>query len=262
MSTWQTLKLVQDTPRVCTLVLNRPERRNAINRQMALDLLDALTQLRQRRDLRVLVLTGEGSAFCAGGDLKDRFDAGASEASRQRNVLLDALAVLDGFPCPVIAMLNGAALAGGFEVALACDIRVASHDALVGLPEVRTAGGFPGGGGPVRLERLMGRGHASLVVLTGRTFTAAEALSMGMVDTVHSADRLQHETAQLAAQIAANRPLAVSQARELLRRSADLDLPAAIALSREMRDPLDHSPDALEAVSAWRERRPPIFQDR
>ena len=82
---------------------------------MALDLLDALTQLRQRRDLRVLVLTGEGSAFCAGGDLKDRFDAGASEASRQRNVLLDALAVLDGFPCPVIAMLNGAALAGGFE---------------------------------------------------------------------------------------------------------------------------------------------------
>ena len=106
MSTWQTLKLVQDTPRVCTLVLNRPERRNAINRQMALDLLDALTQLRQRRDLRVLVLTGEGQAFCSGGDLKDRFDAGPGEASRQRKVLLDALAVLDGFPCPVIAMVN------------------------------------------------------------------------------------------------------------------------------------------------------------
>ena len=109
---WKTLRFEQDGPHVGTLVLNRPDRRNAINRQLANDLVDALTALTRQRELRVLVLTGAGTSFSAGGDLKDRLDAGPDEARRQRDVALEAIDLLDRFPCPVIAAINGAALAG------------------------------------------------------------------------------------------------------------------------------------------------------
>jgi enoyl-CoA hydratase/carnithine racemase len=259
---WKTLKFEQDGPHVGTLVLNRPDRRNAINRQMAADLVDALTALTQHRNLRVLVLTGAGPSFSAGGDLKDRLEAGPDEARHQRDMALEAIDLLDRFPCPVIAAVNGAALAGGFELALACDIRVASQDAIVGLPEVRTSGGFPGAGGPVRLTRLIGRGRAGLVVYTGRPFSATEALSLGMLDLVCPAERLHEETRALAAQIAANSPTGVCFAKQLIRQSDDLHIDAATHLSRVLRNPLDAMPDAREAMSAWCEKRQPSFQDR
>jgi enoyl-CoA hydratase/carnithine racemase len=259
---WQTVRFEQDGPHVGTLVLNRPDRRNAINRQMANDLVDALKTLTRQRQLRVLILTGAGTSFSAGGDLKDRLDAGPDEARRQRDLALEAIDLLDRFACPVIAAINGAALAGGFELALACDIRVASDDAIVGLPEARTAGGFPGAGGPVRLSRLIGRGRAGLVVYTARPFSAAEALGFGMLDLVFPADQLSDKANALAAQIAANSPTAVCTAKQLIRQGDDLDIAAATELSRTLRNPLDDMPDAREAVCAWREKRLPSFQDR
>ncbi|MCL4747723.1 MAG: enoyl-CoA hydratase/isomerase family protein [Burkholderiaceae bacterium] len=262
MPGWRTLIVVQDTPHVSTLILNRPERRNAIDARLAAELVDALSELAGQRGLRVLVLTGEGTAFSAGGDLKERLACGPKEAREQRDAALRATELLDRFPCPVIAMINGAALAGGFELALACDIRVASEDAFVGLPEVRTSGGFPGAGGPARLASLIGRGRASLAVYTGRQFPAREAFDLGMVDVLVPAARLRDEVASLAAQIAANSPAAVSAAKQLIRESADLDRAAATSLSRELRDPMDESADFREAMDAWRARRIPNYPDR
>ncbi len=260
-SSWQTLRLEgADTP-VCTLWLSRPQQRNAMSHQLVLELVECLTLLRERRHLRVLVLTGEGAAFCAGGDLKERLAEGAGKTREQRATGQRAIELLDTFPCPVIAMINGAAIAGGLELALGCDIRIASEDAMFSLPEVLRAGGFPGGGGPVRLARLIGRGRTSLMVFSARQFSAREACDFGIVDLVVPAARLREETARWAEDIAANSPAAIRAAKVLIRRSLDLGVTDALKLSHEMREPFEDGPDFAEALQAWRDRRPPRFQD-
>ena len=261
LANWQTLRLEGADSPVCTLSLNRPERRNAMSHQLVQELVDCLGQLRERRTLRALILTGEGTVFCAGGDLKERLAMGATRTREQRATALLAIELLDQFPCPVIAAINGAALAGGLELALGCDIRIAADDAIFGLPEVRTAGGFPGGGGPVRLTRMIGRGRTSLLVFSARHFSAREAFEFGIVDQVVPANRLRETASELAATIAANSPAAIRAAKVLIRRSQDLEVDAALRLSHELREPFEDGPDFTEALLAWRERRPPRFQD-
>lgn len=262
MPQWRTLRVERDETRVATIALSRPERRNAIDLELATELAQCLSELARQRDLRVLVLTGDGSSFCAGGDLKERLESGPSAARRQRDMVLLAIDQLERFPCPVLAMINGPALAGGLELALGCDIRVASDAAVLGLPEVRTAGGFPGAGGPVRLAKLIGRGRASLVVFTGRQFSADEASGLGMIDIVVPAARLREATYALAAEIALGSPTGMHGAKQLIRQSVDIDTPSAIDLSRALRDPMDDTPDFHEAMRAWHQKRAPDFPDR
>jgi enoyl-CoA hydratase/carnithine racemase len=261
MRDWQTLKLEQTDRGVTMLTLDRAHRRNAINQELGRELLDCLRELQERKDLRVLIVTGAGNCFSSGGDLTERKLHGPAEASAQRVLALAAMDLLDSFPCPVIAMVNGAALAGGLELALACDVRIAADTAVLGLPEVRASGGFPGAGGPTRLERLAGRGYASLLVFSGRQVSATEALAKGVVEMVVPAERLAEETLALARQIASGSPAGVRAAKQLIRRSTDLDFDAAMNLSQELRDPLDDSPDFHEAMNAWRERRAPNFAE-
>ncbi len=261
MTVWKALTLVENNRHIHTIALNRIERRNAIDHTLANELVDCISIEAQKKELRVLVLTGEGSSFCSGGDLKDRIAFGPGEARRQRDTVLRAIDSLDRFPCPVIAMINGPALAGGLELALACDIRVAADDAVFGLPEVRTAGGFPGAGGPVRLSKLIGRGKTALISFTGRQFSARQAYDMGMVDMIVPAARLRAEAYALAAEIAANSPAGIRAAKQLIRQSLDMDVTSATDLSRALRNPLDDSPDFHEAMNAWREKRVPIFMD-
>lgn len=261
MTAWQTLTLVENSRHIHTIMLSRVERRNAINHTLANELIDCVSIEAEKRVLRVLVLSGEGSSFSSGGDLKDRITFGPGEARRQRDAVLRAIDQLDRFPCPVIAMINGPALAGGLELALACDIRVAADNAVFGLPEVRTAGGFPGAGGPIRLSKLIGRGRASLVTFTGRQFSAGEAYDLGMVDLIVPAARLHEDTYALAAEIAANSPAGVRAAKQLIRQSLNMDVSSATDLSRALRDPLDDSPDFGEAINAWRAKRAPHFLD-
>jgi enoyl-CoA hydratase/carnithine racemase len=161
--------------------------------------------------------------------------------------------MLEAFRAPVIAMINGPAIAGSFEIALACDFRVASDQATFALPEVRRVGAFPGAGGPVRLSRLVGRGRASYTVLTGRTLSAAEAFALDMVEVIVPHERLLNETLFLARQIAANSPEGVSAAKQLILKSNDLDLQSAMRLSRALRDPLDATAAARAAIQAWTE---------
>lgn len=260
MTSWNTLELSQDDRHVVTLTLNRPAQRNALNRQLAGELVECLGELRQRKDLRVLVLTGAGSAFCAGGDLKERLDAGPQDARLQRESALRAIELLEQLPCAVLAMINGPAIAGGLELALGCDIRIASDEASFALPEVRAAGGFPGAGGPIRLTRMIGRGRTSLMVFTARQFPARDAVGLGLVERVVPAAQLREETYALAHEIAANSPRAIRDAKLLIARADDMDMASATALSRALRDPLDLSDDFQEAVQAWRDKRIPKFR--
>ena len=255
-----TLEVDDRTAHVRTIRLNRPAQRNAISAALAGELDACLRECEQLADLRAVVVTGKGPAFCAGADLKERLAGGGAQAGRQRDIFLGALERIDRLPAPVIAMINGPALAGGLELALACDIRVAAQSARFGLPEVRTAGAFPGAGGPVRLAKSIGRGRASLVVLTGRNFDAREAFALGIVELLAPDTELEACTQQVVNEIVHASPLGVRAAKQLMRRAADLDLDAGLALSRTMRDPLDETADAAEAVAAWREKRPPQFR--
>lgn len=236
---WTTIRLTEIDPHISILALNRPEQRNAINAQMTEELEACLLSLKERQDLRVLIVTGEGTAFGAGADLKERATLTTAQTQKTRETFLRCLEHIEALRVPVIAMINGPAFGGAFEFALACDIRIASDQAIFSFPEVSIVNAFPGAGGPVRLSRLVGRGRASLVVLTGRKFSAEEAFTLGFVEVVVPHVRLMDDTRALARQIAANNPEGVSAAKQLIIKSGDLDLHSAMELSRILRDPMD-----------------------
>ena len=235
---WTTIKVTEVDPHISVLTMNRPEQRNAISAQMADELEACLISLKERRDLRVLILTGEGKAFGAGADLKERATLPPKQTQKARDAGLRFIELIEALPAPVIAMINGPVIAGSFEIALACDIRVASDQAVFSMPEVNKVAAFPGAGGPVRLPKLVGRGRANLVVLTGRKFSAAEAFALGFVEVVVPHARLLDETLALAREIAANSPEGVNAAKQLILKSCDLDLQSAMELSQALRDPM------------------------
>lgn len=248
---WMTIKLTEIEPHISVLTINRPEQRNAINAQMADELEACLLSLKDRQDLRVLIITGEGAAFGAGADLKERATLAPEQTQKARDTLLKFIEMLEALRTPVIAMINGPVIAGSFEIALACDIRVTSDRAVFSLPELSRVGAFPGAGGPVRLPKLVGRGRANLIVLTGRKFTADEAFTLGLVEVVVPHAQLLDETLSLARQIVANSPEGVSAAKQLILQSCDLGLQSAMELSRALRDPMDGTAAAIAGVEAW-----------
>lgn len=247
---------------VATLMLNRPDAMNAMGRRLAEDLDAALGELRASPGVRVVIITGAGDrAFSVGGDIKERGAMSLEERWQHALRLGRCFDELEALPQPVIAAINGFALGGGMELAVACDIRLASERAEVGLMEVRL-GVFPGAGGPARLTRLVGKGIAKLVLYTGRRFPAAEAVKLGLVDIVVPHDRLLAEARALAGEIAANGPLAVRALKRLVNAAVEMDLASALELSRALRQPLDHTEDMMEGVRAFEEKRRPRFQGR
>lgn len=248
------------TGRIATLTLNRPAARNALDRQLAADLLAALTDLHARAALRAVVVTGAGDrAFSAGADLAERQSLTPAERTAHTaaiNAAADALAAL---PMPTFAAVHGYALAGGAELALACDLRLAATDATFGFPEVRI-GIFPGAGGLVRLPRLIGLGPARDLLYTGRRLDAAEAHRLGLVDRLVPPADLLPAAHALAAEIAANAPLAVRAVKTALAATAGLPDPEAHRIAAAHRRPLDATADYAEGLAAWAERRPPTFR--
>jgi enoyl-CoA hydratase/carnithine racemase len=244
---------------IATVTLNRPAALNAISRALAADLLAALGDLAARLDLRVVVLRGAGErAFCTGADLKERAALSAAEKGAHTGLISAAADVLAALPIPTIAAIRGYALAGGLELALACDIRLAAADAVFGLTEVRI-GIFPGAGGPVRLPRVVGPGKARELIFSGRRIDAAEALACGLVERVVPPPDLDAVTAELAGQIRDAAPLAVRAVKRVLDLTADLPLPAALAYAEALRRPLDATRDYAEGLAAFAERRKPRF---
>lgn len=247
--------LVERSGAVSTVTLNRPERRNAIDGALRTAIRETFAELDADDAIRVVILTGAGTAFCAGIDLAD--GAAAPDPARSRPVAEP----LWRFTKPVVAAMNGPAVGGGLELALACDIRIAAERARFGLPEVRI-GSLPGSGGTQRLPRIVGPGRAAAMILTGELIDAAAALASGLVTAVHPDDELAAAAADLAGRIAANAPLSLVAAKAALRAAEDLGLEAGRVVERDLWARLAATEDRAEGRAAFRERRPPRFTGR
>jgi len=248
---------------VAMLTLNRPERGNGVVPEMARDVLDALETMEQDSTVRVLVLTGAGQQFCAGADLVEfqRYIAEQLPISHEpynARVLWPVTQRLVGCRLPVIAAINGGATAGGLDLALACDMRIASTRAKMGETYIKL-GLNPGNGGSYFLPRLVGSGLAAELAFTGDLIDAQRALEIGLVNRVVEPDALLTEATALAARIAAYPRLALEATKQQLRQSWHLDLISAMNLSFWGVATMSHTEDLKEGIAAAREKRPPRF---
>ena len=250
---------------VATLSLNRPAARNALSPELYGELAAALAQCHGDRTVRVVILTGQGDAFCAGGDLKamaERVEQGQAELrAYYAETVAAAARQLHRLRQPVIARINGAAVGAGCSLALGCDLRIASEGARFGLGFV-TRGLIPDWGGSHLLPRAIGLSRACELVFTGRMIEVAEAERIGLVNRVVPAAGLDQAVAEVAAAIAAQPPEAVRLAKQALQAGARSTLDEALELEAVLQSYCCGTADHREAVAAFRERREPHFTGR
>jgi enoyl-CoA hydratase/carnithine racemase len=255
--------LILDRPRadVLQVTLNRPAVRNAFNTRMATELLGIFQQFnRDCEGLRAVVLTGAGDqAFCAGADLKERRGMDEATWRRQHKIFEDMAGAIMDCPLPVIGAINGAAYGGGCELALACDFAYASRDAKFALTEV-TIGLIPGIGGTQNLPRRVGIARAKEILLTGRPFSADDALSWGLVNRLCEPETLIPEALASAERIADNAPLAVAQAMRAVDAGSDTSLAQGLSVELDCYDKLVGTQDVAEGINAFNEKRRPRFK--
>jgi len=260
LSTYETI-LVERRDRVAIITINRPEKRNALNIQTRAEGAAVLDELRADDSVRVVVLTGAGDkAFIAGADIAEFAER---TALQQREVMLDRslFNAIDGFPKPIIAMVNGYCLGGGCEVALACDLRVASDKASFGQPEINL-GIIPGGGGTQRLTRLVGEGKAMEMILTGEIINADTALAIGLVNHVVPADQLETKTMEIANRMAEKSPIALRLAKESVKLASRSNLDEGLRREVDLFALCFSSEDKEEGVRAFIEKRKPEFKGK
>ena len=254
---YETLAVEVDD-RVAVVTINRPEVRNALSRQVTAELQDALEVLADADDVGLVAFTGAGEkAFVAGADIGQLRHADLH--SGLDGALQRAFDAIEAFPKPTVAAVNGFALGGGCELAMACDIRIASDNARFGLPET-TLSILPGAGGTQRLARLVGTGRAIEMILTGRFVDAAEAHTIGLVTAVVPLDDLRAELRRLADQILAKGPLAVRLAKLVVRAGMDADQRTGQVVERLAQAVLYTTADKAEGTSAFLEKRSPSFK--
>ena len=247
--------------RVAIITINRPDKMNALNQQVGEEVMAALEEIATDDSVGAIVITGAGEkAFVAGADIgefKGRTPFDQRHAMRFPRIY-DVMATS---PKPVIAMINGFCLGGGCEMAMSCDIRVASEKARLGQPEINL-GLIPGGGGTQRLPRLVGQGHAMRLILTGDMIGAQEAKEIGLVDLVFSADELREKTLELAAKIASKSPLTIKVAKQAIRASQRLAIEEGIVYERDLFCLCFSTADKEEGVKAFLEKRPAEWKGR
>lgn len=235
---------------IARVTLNRPEANNIINQQLARELEDVSCQINQDDDIYAVVITGAGDkAFCCGSEL---------ESKERRCSPANAIAGIDR---PVVAAINGDALGQGLELALSCDIRLASSKARFGLPQL-AQGIIPMDGGTQRLPRIVGRGKALELLLTAETINAKEALEIGLVNKVVSGERLVSEAESLAETIAARGPVAIRYIKEAVDKGLDMTIEQGLRLEADLYFLLHTTADRTEGIKAFLEKRPPRFESR
>lgn len=211
------------------VTITRPEALNALNSEV-LEELDALIEeIKKDKNLRVLILTGEGRSFVAGADIKEMSELNAVEARDFSKKGIEVFRKIESLPIPVIAAVNGFALGGGCELAMSCDIRIASEKALFGQPEVGL-GLIPGFGGSQRLQRLVGQGWAKYLIYSAENIKADKALEIGLVQDVVEVDKLEERVNELANKIASQAPVAVRLSKEIINTGAQTDIDSALRL--------------------------------
>jgi len=239
------------------LVMDRPAALNAVSTEQARALARACAELAADDSLQVVVLASAVErAFCVGADLKERAGFSDHELAAQRPVMRDAFGALLDLPMPTIAAVEGYALGGGCELALCCDLIVASETAVFGLPEVGV-GLVPGGGGTQLLPRRLGSSRAADLILTGRHVEIEEASRLGLVDRRVPAGTARGAAGELAAAIARNSPVALRQAKWALRRGMDVDLPSGLGVEDQAWRRAAFSADRVEGIAAFTARRAP-----
>ena len=251
---------------VATLTLNRPERMNALGDTLRADFLDAITRTGADPDVRVMIVTGAGKAFCAGGDVKAMNEA--KETGRERP-LLDKIApsrdrtllAMRDAPQPIIAAVNGAAAGAGMNLALGCDLRLASSAARFSQAFVKR-GLHPDWGGTYFLPRAVGTATAAELIFTGDVIDAAEAIRIGLVSRVLPPEELMPATLELARKIASGPPIAIRLAKRAIYRNAESDLRSALEFETFAQNACFDTEDAREGIRAFVDKRTPVFRGR
>jgi enoyl-CoA hydratase len=247
--------------RIATLTVNRPDKLNALNDATIAELGQAIDEVRARDDVGGLIVTGAGRAFVAGADISELSSQTPTIAKARARAGQDVFRRFETSPKPVIAAVNGFALGGGCELALACHIRIASDKAKFGQPEVKL-GTCPGFGGTQRLSRLVGKGRAIQLITTAEMIDAHEAYRIGLVNKVVAPDDLMKTTLEMMNMILANGPLAVALCIEAVDRGLEMSLDEGLVLEANHFGLLAASEDMTEGMKAFLEKRAPAFKGR
>ncbi|HEY5173885.1 MAG TPA: crotonase/enoyl-CoA hydratase family protein [Acidimicrobiia bacterium] len=242
---------------IALVTLNRPEARNAISPEVSRTMATVLDDVEADSGLRAVVLTGRGEVFSAGADLKVVAQGNANDIARGKGGF--AGIVTRDFPKPIIAAVNGAALAGGFEIVLSCDLVVAAESARFGIPEVKR-GLMAAAGGLIRLPKRVPLAIALELAMTGDPVDAQRALQLGLVNRVVPSTRVVDEAIALAERIGENSPIAVRNSRRLVREAAELSEDEGWKRTIELMMPVFESGDAVEGATAFAEKRPPVWR--
>lgn len=244
------------------LTLNRPERLNALGKQLIIDLVDVVDRLETDPDVRVVIVTGSGRAFCAGADIKERAGSPDDFSLQRTSALLSpTFRRIERLDQVTIAAVNGVAAGGGLELAMACDLRIASAAATVALPEIKL-GILPGAGGTQRLPRLIGAPRAKEMMLFGNFVDASTALNWGLVNAVTEPDLLLREARAWADHLLGQAPLSVVQIKHAANAAMDIDLDSGIQYEQRAATILAMSEDRREGQKAFVQKRKPVFKGR
>lgn len=242
------------------VTLNRPEVLNAIDSTMRQEIAASVIKADTDANVRAIILRGSGArAFSAGADIQEFESVGSLIEARKVRVLAKWTDVIAGVSKPTLAVVHGYCLGGGLEIALACDVRIASDDASFGFPEVGL-GIIPGAGGTQRLSRVVGQGHALELIMSGRRFGADHAFRIGLISEVLKRSDLEPATRRWADMLTQGPPQAVSYAKEAIRRGSELPLAEGLRIEAELSTLLLSTADRLEGKAAFRERRLPRYQ--
>jgi enoyl-CoA hydratase/carnithine racemase len=250
--------IFQEEGRIGILRLNRPGQHNAVNRQVAAELKEVRENLGYGSPISVLVLTGQGTAFCSGTDSKEY----AGNENREECIArLQTAAVIGSFDQPVIAAINGHALGQGLELALACDVRIASADAKLAMNQILSRD-IPWDGGTQRLSRLVGRGKALEMILCGESLTADQALAIGLVNQVVPPLDVFSSALKTAGEMAGKGPVALRYAKEAILKGMDMTLDQGLRMEADLYFLLHATSDRVEGITAFREKRTPNFEGK
>jgi len=247
---------------IVTLILNRTEVMNSFNFALLLALKAEIENLQFSTDVRVIIITGAGiKAFCSGADLKERVTLTPVQVKKYIFTIRNLFTSIEQLNKPVIAGINGVALGGGTELALASDIRIASTNASMGLTEARLAI-IPGGGGTQRLPRLVGKGKAKELIFTGQRVGAKEALKIGLVNKICEPEALKEECNKMATMICETGPIAIEQAKYAINYGLETDLNTGLAIESNAYWICIPTEDRLEGLAAFREKRKPVYKGK
>ncbi len=251
--------IYRQTGNVAILTLNRPEVYNALDRDLLSSLRAKLSEIQFDKQVRAVVITGSGDkAFCSGADLKERKTMSELEVRKYIENIRDTFTMIESLPQPVIASINGLALGGGTELALACDLRIISETAAMGLTET-SLGIIPGAGGTQRLPRIVGIGIAKELIFSARKIGAIEAERIGLVNRVSSKEELDKDTLTWAEEIAQNAPIALAQAKLAINQGKEVTLSAGLEIESMAYQVLIPTKDRLEGLTAFAEKRKPRY---